>query len=256
MLLLLLLLLLLMYCCCAGLPLLLVTQCCANLPPAHYPVGMPILLIALCGNRMQALYPDIVSVSDFAGKRFGPLFRTLVGSHVSSMHGAPCDSSAAPSWFGSARGRPARWWAVAPPACMDLTRASHCNYGSPCLMRHMQVVLLALFNMSIGMLAEYITIGTLFEAYVMSINWPIIVVSKLACLLHIQLYKWPERACLRLCGEVVQDGWFIAVPMWSPACHPAWALSQPSGSWLWWAGLDTPLGSRSSGSLHALLLLL
>ncbi|GFH29013.1 predicted protein, partial [Haematococcus lacustris] len=47
-----------------------------------FSAGFPILLVALFGNRIQAMHPDVVSISDFAGKRFGPVFRSVdfVGS--------------------------------------------------------------------------------------------------------------------------------------------------------------------------------
>ncbi|GFH13867.1 uncharacterized protein HaLaN_09825 [Haematococcus lacustris] len=43
-----------------------------------FSAGFPILLVALFGNRIQAMHPDVVSISDFAGKRFGPVFRSVV----------------------------------------------------------------------------------------------------------------------------------------------------------------------------------
>jgi hypothetical protein len=40
--------------------------------------GVPVLIIALFGSTIQKMHPDVVSISDFAGKRFGPVFRTMV----------------------------------------------------------------------------------------------------------------------------------------------------------------------------------
>lgn len=41
--------------------------------------GIPVLVISLCGEPIQKKFPHVLSISDFAGKRFGPTFRTIVG---------------------------------------------------------------------------------------------------------------------------------------------------------------------------------
>ncbi|GIL45946.1 hypothetical protein Vafri_3056 [Volvox africanus] len=40
--------------------------------------GIPVLIIALFGSKVQSLYPDVCTMPDFVGKRFGPVARTLV----------------------------------------------------------------------------------------------------------------------------------------------------------------------------------
>jgi Na+/proline symporter len=82
-----------------------------------------VLIISLFGSKMQEMHPDVLSISDFAGKRFGPVLRSMV-------------------------------------------------------------VLIALFNMSIALLAEYTTIGTLFR------------VSDLAaCTVVHHVHRWPQAPC-------------------------------------------------------------
>ena len=36
------------------------------------------LVIALFGARIQAMHPDVCTMPDFVGRRFGPVARTLV----------------------------------------------------------------------------------------------------------------------------------------------------------------------------------
>jgi len=85
--------------------------------------GLPILGIALLGDRIQRAHPNILSVGDYAGHRFGPTARTFV-------------------------------------------------------------VLVTIFNMSIAMLAEYTTIGALFQDFVGSVNYPIIIIVGVLTLLY------------------------------------------------------------------------
>ncbi|GLC41104.1 hypothetical protein PLESTB_001792000 [Pleodorina starrii] len=40
--------------------------------------GIPVLIIALFGSRIQSMHPDVCTMPDFVGKRFGPVARTLV----------------------------------------------------------------------------------------------------------------------------------------------------------------------------------
>jgi SSS family solute:Na+ symporter len=77
--------------------------------------GIPLIVAALFGGKIQSAMPDCCSLSDFIGYRFGPVAK-------------------------------------------------------------MMVILLTLFNMSIAMLAEYTTIGSLFQDFVGSLNYPIIIV--------------------------------------------------------------------------------
>jgi solute:Na+ symporter, SSS family len=80
------------------------------------PAGLPVLLISLFGNRIQAMHPDTLSISHFAGNRFGPVMRAMV-------------------------------------------------------------VLIALFNMSIAMLAEYTAMGSIFKGFVGTLDYPIIIIT-------------------------------------------------------------------------------
>uniref|UniRef100_A0A7R9V1J1 Uncharacterized protein n=1 Tax=Chlamydomonas euryale TaxID=1486919 RepID=A0A7R9V1J1_9CHLO len=75
--------------------------------------GMPVLVLAFCGGAIRKKFPDILSIGDFTGRRFGPVFRTVT-------------------------------------------------------------VLIVMFNMGVAMLAEYTTIGSLFEDYVGNYAWPMI----------------------------------------------------------------------------------
>lgn len=85
--------------------------------------GIPILLIAIFGNRITRDMPHVFSLSDFMGWRFGPVAKTVV-------------------------------------------------------------VLVALFNMSIALLAEYTTIGTIFSDFVGSVSYAIIIVIGVLTLLY------------------------------------------------------------------------
>ena len=40
--------------------------------------GFPLLVLCLCGHQVLKLHPDVVSVGDFAGKRFGPTLKLVV----------------------------------------------------------------------------------------------------------------------------------------------------------------------------------
>ncbi|GAX81943.1 hypothetical protein CEUSTIGMA_g9371.t1 [Chlamydomonas eustigma] len=40
--------------------------------------GLPLMILAFCGARIVRRHPTVVSVGDFAGKRFGPTFKTIV----------------------------------------------------------------------------------------------------------------------------------------------------------------------------------
>lgn len=51
-----------------------------------FAAGLPVLIIALFGNKIQEMHPDVVSISDFTGKRFGPIFRTIVGGMPGPEH--------------------------------------------------------------------------------------------------------------------------------------------------------------------------
>lgn len=77
--------------------------------------GIPIMVAALFGEKIQKAMPHCCSLSDFIGYRFGAVAKIFV-------------------------------------------------------------ILITLFNMSIAMLAEYTTIGSLFQDFVGSINYPIILV--------------------------------------------------------------------------------
>lgn len=75
--------------------------------------GLPVFILALCGGMIVNKFPDVLSVGDFVGRRFGPIMKTITA-------------------------------------------------------------LLCMFNMGIAMLAEYTTIGSLFEDYVGNYAWPMI----------------------------------------------------------------------------------
>lgn len=76
--------------------------------------GFPLLVLCLFGYQVLKLHPNVVSIGDFAGKRFGPTLKLVV-------------------------------------------------------------VLIVLFNMGIALTAEYTTVGSLFEDFVGSKAWPIII---------------------------------------------------------------------------------
>ncbi|KXZ51913.1 hypothetical protein GPECTOR_11g40 [Gonium pectorale] len=40
--------------------------------------GLPVLIIAIFGARIQRMHPDVCTMPDYVGKRFGPVARTLV----------------------------------------------------------------------------------------------------------------------------------------------------------------------------------
>lgn len=40
--------------------------------------GLPALIICLCGAQVLRLHPNVVSIGDFAGKRFGPTVKLVV----------------------------------------------------------------------------------------------------------------------------------------------------------------------------------
>lgn len=40
--------------------------------------GFPLLILCLCGDKVLKLHPDVVSVGDFSGKRFGPTVKLVV----------------------------------------------------------------------------------------------------------------------------------------------------------------------------------
>eukprot|EP00798_Chlamydomonas_sp_ICE-L_P029076 gene29076-32284_t len=77
--------------------------------------GLPVLILAFCGALIQAKHDNVLSVGDFVGRRFGPIFKTMT-------------------------------------------------------------CLICVFVMSIGMLAEYTTIGVLFANYVGSVDFPMVIV--------------------------------------------------------------------------------
>ncbi len=85
--------------------------------------GLPIVMIAFLGDLVQAKLPQVVSMSDYVGWRYGVIPQTYV-------------------------------------------------------------VLLTSLNMSIAMLAEYTTIGSLFADYVGSIAYPIIVVVGVTTMIY------------------------------------------------------------------------
>jgi len=85
--------------------------------------GLPIIGIALIGDKIQRKYPNILSIGDYAGYRFGPTAKVFV-------------------------------------------------------------VLVTIFNMSIAMLAEYTTIGSLFKDFVGSVNYPIIITVGVLTLIY------------------------------------------------------------------------
>lgn len=85
--------------------------------------GLPFIMIAFAGNKIQANLPHVLSLTDYVGWRFGLFAKTLV-------------------------------------------------------------VIIALFNMSIAMLAEYVTIGSIFSDFVGSVSYPMVIVIGLLALAY------------------------------------------------------------------------
>ncbi len=46
--------------------------------------GIPVLIVSLCGEPIRRMHPDVSSIADFAGKRFGPIMRTIVSAATAS----------------------------------------------------------------------------------------------------------------------------------------------------------------------------
>lgn len=103
-----------------------------------FATGLPLIVIALFGDKVRSQHPDVATLPDFVGKRYGPVFKTIV-------------------------------------------------------------VLVSLFNMSIVMLAEYVTIGSLFQYFVGSVNFPIIITVGLLTIAYVSAVWGKACRCPTWC---------------------------------------------------------